>query len=785
MKRVSLILILSISLLGGVCAQNSPSRQIVLQGFWWDYWNANYPNGWSNYLAELAPRLRALGIDAVWIPPTVKNPGTNSVGYVPFDHYDLGDKYQKNNVKTRMGDKDEVLRMMAVMKANGLDVIQDIVLNHMNGAGAAIGGAGGQDPAAMDDGQTNRFKNFRYSCYRKPVINENNLDYLSRSGRFPKNWQNFYPNPGNACCSNDINSPWWGPDISFESNAFGQSSNASHNPVQDSDYMRKNMRNWIVWYKKQQGWDGVRLDAIKHFPSYICEDYLWNLQFNSGFANGGNEMFAVGEWVGGKTELDNWANSVQNRSGTFDFALRNALVGIANGMGNFDLGSVPSSQQDNRQRTVPFVNNHDTFRPQLNTAGNYTGWNLGQQLGLHIEPNNPRLAVVYGIILAVDGAPQVFFEDLFDIGYTGKRYSHQPRSETDLPVRSDIANLIWCHQNLRFKQGAYFVRWQAQDVLVIERGGRALIAVNDNWNTWQNLTGVQTSFSDGTQLKDYSGANGTAIRTVYGGGKVDLSIPPCDGSALQGRRGYSVWAPTGISTNYTRTRKAISQEWEMDDDLGDSHVLSLRQGGRLPDSSTSCRTVGKVFVAGGQPLRLEVFTSDTIRKVNVSLLDANCGFLDSTEGAGTLVYNYTPILSGWVTMVVRNADSVSIGQRLFVKATYTAPDSASTTVPKPVCNCNQGFITSTGEIEKDNSVKIWPNPVNNQLYLEFGNLQHQGLLQVKILDLGGRTIQSEAIAYYGQQSTSIGVDQLSGGLYLIEIWKGNERLTAQKLVKQR
>ena len=55
----------------------------------------NFPNGWSNYLAELAPRLKEIGIDAIWIPPSMKNSGTNSVGYAPFDHYDLGDKYQK------------------------------------------------------------------------------------------------------------------------------------------------------------------------------------------------------------------------------------------------------------------------------------------------------------------------------------------------------------------------------------------------------------------------------------------------------------------------------------------------------------------------------------------------------------------------------------------------------------------------------------------------------------------------------------------------------------------
>ena len=42
-------------------------------------------------------------------------------------------------------------------------------------------------------------------------------------------------------------------------------------------------------------------------------------------------MYAVGEWVGGLTELDQWCNDVQNRAGTFDFSLRNALTGIVQG----------------------------------------------------------------------------------------------------------------------------------------------------------------------------------------------------------------------------------------------------------------------------------------------------------------------------------------------------------------------------------------------------------------------------------------------------------------------
>ena len=349
-----------------------------------------------------------MGIDAVWIPPTIKSQTQNGVGYSPFDHYDLGDKYQKGFLKTRIGDKDELLRMMAVMKANGIDVIQDLVLNHVTGAGSS-NGSGGADATAMDDGSTQKYKNFRYSCYLTPTNGEAATNYLLKSGRFSKNWQNFYPNNSNVCCSNEINSPYWGPDISYESNAFGLSGNATYNPTQTSNYMRTNTRNWLIWYKKQMGWDGVRLDAIKHFPNYVAEDFLWNLQYGAGWASGGDDMFSVGEWVGGSSELDAWCSAVQDRSGTFDFSLRNAFTGIISGNGLFDLGSVPGYQQSNRSRTVPFVNNHDTYRPILDAAGNYTGWNSSQQLGSQIEQTDARFSAVYAISLSVDGAPEIFF----------------------------------------------------------------------------------------------------------------------------------------------------------------------------------------------------------------------------------------------------------------------------------------------------------------------------------------------------------------------------------------
>lgn len=766
--------------LKSVHSQSNPNnRQILLQGFWWDFKNNNYPNGWANYLAELAPRLKEIGIDAIWIPPTIKNQSQNSVGYAPFDNYDLGDKYQKGFLKTKVGDKDELLRMIAVMKANGIDVIQDIVLNHLTGAGSSSS-AGGSDPQAIDDGSTNKYKNFRYVSYSSPALNETSSNYLARAGRFSKNWQNFYPNNNNVCCTNDINSPFWGPDISYESNAFGLSSNATFNPAQTSDYMRNGMRNWLIWYKKQTGFDGVRIDAIKHFSPAVVEDYLWNMQFGSLWANGGNDMFAVGEWVGGANDLDNWCTAVQDRSGTFDFALRNALMGIVYGNGNFDLGTVPSYQQQNRNRTVPFVNNHDTYRPILDNNGNITGFNSSQQLGNQIQNSDVRFSVAYAIALAVDGAPEIFFEDLFQIGSGGNRFTHFPNDTVALPYISDVKNLIWCHQNLHFKQGPYLVRWQAQDALVIERGGKALIAANDNWSNWQNLTGVQTSFSDGTVLVDYSGANGTATRTVYGGGKVDINIPPCNGTALNGRRGYCVWAPQGITTNYVNPSNRVTQEWEMDNDLGDALVASLQQGGKLPDNSTECRVVGKVFPNQGDSVFINLYPAASTLPIKLTVLDKNCVPVDSITSAGTINFSFVPQESNWYTIRISNATANQLGQKCWVKVNYLAPQVIQTNVVKNKCQCVSGVFTEVDEIHPQTNFLMAPNPVKDVLLVGVDN-DGSSSFYWEIIDMNGRSVlKSSGKTLVSEEK--INVSSLDPGMYFIH-FSGENLNVARRFIK--
>jgi alpha-amylase len=754
-KTTKLILsaLLALGMLLGFQSQTF-ARKVILQGYWWDFWNNNYPNAWCDYLSALAPRLKAMGIDGVWIPPTAK--GSNQgVGYNPFDHYDLGDKYQKGFLPTRNGTKDQLLRMVAVLHANGIDVIQDIVPNHVEGAGSATG-AGGQDPAAWEDWSTNKHKNFRYVCWTHPASAETAANYLARRGRFPKNWQNFHPNPANNSISGDWNAPWWGPDISYDAGAFGQSSNATWNPPQSSNHMRNGYREWLIWYKKQVGWDGLRIDAVKHFPHWAMEDFLWNLQHNAGFASGGNGMFAVGEWVGGRNELDAWCNNVANRAGTFDFALRDGIYAMVSGGGHFNIGSIPNYQQGNRARTVPFVNNHDTFRPQLNASGNYIGWNHGSQLAPHIDPFDGRLSAAYAIIMAVDGHPQIFFEDLFNIGNTGKRFTHRPSNTTDLPARSDIVNLIWCHQNLRFKDGAYRVRHQSGDHLVIERERRAIIGINDNWSSWQNHW-VFTGFAPGTRLKDYSGANGTAIRTVNGDGWVEISTPPCNGTALQGRRGYSVWAPDGINTNYNNPERTTTQEWEMADDLGDNHASSLRQGGQLPAGSTALRTAGRIFVQSGRQVSYNLFPSNSSQTLEVLLYNASGTVLSSRRGTGTLSGSFTPNFTGWVTIRARNGATSNPAQRVWIRVTYTGPRSVGTEAEEV-----DTFVDTEAETDPvvakgiTNSLNVYPNPtVSSDINLVVEAAEEKEVT-IKIYDITGRERHSETRkAYVGSNEFRI------------------------------
>ena len=101
------------------------------------------------------------------------------------------------------------------------------------------------------------------------------------------------------------------------------------------------------------GWD-----AVKHFPLYIQEDYTYNVKYLiSSFAQGGEAMFNVGEWIGSKSEIDAYVNNVRSGSemttGAFDVSLRaygsnGGIYSMVMGQGAFNMQNIIYDQQDLR-----------------------------------------------------------------------------------------------------------------------------------------------------------------------------------------------------------------------------------------------------------------------------------------------------------------------------------------------------------------------------------------------------------------------------------------------------
>jgi alpha-amylase len=869
MRKIFLA-ILSLILLSNLSFAQQRVKKVLFQGFWWDYWNSNFGNKWSDYLTELAPRLKAIGVDAIWIPSTPKCSATSSVGYNPFDHYDLGDKYQKGggslNVRTRMGNKDELLRMIAVMHANGIEVISDVVLNHTNDAGTN-NGTGGRDPQSpFSVANANGFKNFRYVSYSRPLVDESQNDYWTRNGRWPKNYTNFYPNANNNCTTGEICTPYFGPDMSYESNAIGRSSNIPTsgsatvggvsrtyiNPTQPNNYMRDQARNWLMWYKKQTGVDGWRWDAVKHFPVAVQEDLIYNTKYVlPAFARGGESMLCIGEWIGTKSEIDNYVVAVssgtERHTGTFDFSLRGyspsgGVYSMVLSQGNYNMQALPGEQQFYRyhdystqrvHRTFPFVNNHDTYRPILASNGNFlkglgdaTGWNTGSELGgngQHIDPREPRLFAAYATIFAMDGNPTVFFEDLFDVGTTGKRYSHLPSNTVDLPIRPDIQNIIQAHQKLNFKNGDYAVptaltgtqapfynKGGSSDHLVIERTGRAIIGISDKFSSVSNNTmdeEVWVSVTDPTwrniDLIDYSGAHGITTTRVYGDGRVQIKTAPV-GHTIAGAygHGYSIWAPVpaGVTFNsvndlyaylatYTPPRGAsTTQEWEMADDLGDSHQNSLRQGGQLPLNSTAQRTAGAIFAEASKPITVLLFPEVGGRTQRIAIHNSANTIVSSVTGTSTatapLTLNFTPTVTGWYQVRVNSATNNQAAQKVWVNVTYTAPANVNTRVAVRAQNNESSAEPLTLFSNQTRDIQIYPNPGTGAIRFDVGFIRHDEMIHASLYDVNGKILSQVKNGLNGvETSLSQVLSKRAAGLYFIRLNVGDRNYQV-KYMKQ-
>ena len=327
---------------------------VMLQTFYWDCPRAEGREfQWWNTIRQEVPALAKTGFSALWLPPVHKaaNLMGPSMGYDPYDYYDLGEFDQKGSVPTWFGNKADLLALIKDAHENGLALIADIVLNHNGGA---------------DEQEVN------------PISGQSRWTlFHPKSGKFPRNWECFHPNMYE----------------SWDEMAFGDMPDLSHrNP-----YVYTELLNLARWLIEQVGFDGFRYDFVKGYGANTItaiQEYRYQREGKLitpfGVAEFWDNARAIENWV----DLANFSNS--NPVDAFDFPLREMLKALCDqyGFSLRNLGAWETVLQKQPQSVVTFVENHDLRdegRPIVNDK-----------------------LLAYSYILTHEGYPCVFWHDYFN-----------------------------------------------------------------------------------------------------------------------------------------------------------------------------------------------------------------------------------------------------------------------------------------------------------------------------------------------------------------------------------
>ncbi|NMM50885.1 alpha-amylase [Marinigracilibium pacificum] len=281
-----------------------PGGGVIMQAFYWDV-----PAGgnWYNTIKSKISDWDAAGISAIWLPPVSKAMnGPYSMGYDPFDYFDLGEYNQMGSVETRFGSKNELISLINTAHNKNIQVYADIVINHNSGG-------------ALENNPFTGTKTY--------------TDYNPASGKFFRSAGDFHPN---NYANNDQGVFAGFPDL-------------SHSVPYVQGWLWKNSNSVAKYYKNVIGFDGWRFDYVKGFGGWVVRDWV-------------NEVggFAVGEnWDGNANNLKNWVNSTNRKASAFDFACYYKLDEAFDGNDLTKLNADMLWKRD-PSKAVTFVSNHDT-----------------------------------------------------------------------------------------------------------------------------------------------------------------------------------------------------------------------------------------------------------------------------------------------------------------------------------------------------------------------------------------------------------------------------------------
>lgn len=347
---------------------------------------------------QQAPRLKEDGFDMMWLPPAYKGAsGARSVGYDVYDTYDLGEFDQKDTVATKYGTKEEYLNAVKALQDQGIEVLADVVLNHMMGADGLetvkaektadynreqeIG-----EPEEIDVWTKFTFpgRNGKYSDFSWSASNFSGTDWDERRGE-----SSIFRFEGKK----------WNTAIDDEYVNFDYLMGADLD--MDNPETVRALHDWGKWYLDTVGMDGFRLDAVKHIKFEFYRDWLKEMR-----AYTGKPLFTVGEyWSSEIDKLMGYLKATDDSLALFDVPLHFKFHHAATSDGQFDMTTLyeDTLTKEAPKHSVTFVDNHDT------------------QPGQSLESFIPQWfkTIAYALILLhKDGIPCVFYGDYYGIPRT-------------------------------------------------------------------------------------------------------------------------------------------------------------------------------------------------------------------------------------------------------------------------------------------------------------------------------------------------------------------------------
>jgi alpha-amylase len=398
---------------------------VMIQYFEW-YVEDNGKH-WIELKSE-AKHLVALGVSGVWIPPCTKSFGVGSVGYDPYDLYDIGEFDQKGSIRTKYGTKAELKEAIEVLHENGLKVYADVVLNHKAGADET-------EKFTVVEVDPNNRKQAISDPYE--IEGWTKFDFPGRGDKysgFKWNFTHFVSTDRDNSTGKDGVFKIIADGKDWSNNVDDDKGNYDYLMFADIDYNNEDVVNevkrWGVWFVRELNLDGFRLDAIKHIDEKFMKSFVINVRENTS-----KDFYVVGEyWNVEVSKLEKYLNDVDYNLNLFDVPLHYNFFQASQKGNNYDLTKILANTlvSLNPLNVVTFVDNHDSQK--------------GQALESWIEDWFKPIG--YSIILLrKDGYPCIFYGDYYGI-----------RGNNEAPGKKDMLDpLLIARKNFSYgEQIDYF-----------------------------------------------------------------------------------------------------------------------------------------------------------------------------------------------------------------------------------------------------------------------------------------------------------------------------------------